>query len=252
MVTLKTNEEIEIMAEAGRRLAEVLRLLKKEARAGVSTKYLDELAFRFIKEREARPAFFGYSPAGSMRPYPHALCASLNDGVVHGLPSDKSLKEGDILKLDLGLIYKNLYVDAAETIAIGRVNKEALKLIDTTREALSSAIKMARPGNCLGDVGFAVQSLARKRNFSVVKVLTGHGIGHHLHEDPAVFNFGKKGIGMKLKAGMVLAIEPMITTGSEEVNQLEDDSFVTADGSMAAHFEHTVAVTEKGPRVLTE
>lgn len=251
MVILKTPAEIEIMAEGGRRLAQVIGGLKKEVRAGVTTLFLDKLAMKLIKECGAEPAFLGYRPHGSLKPYPHTICASLNDVVVHGLPSDYVLKDGDVLKLDLGLKCGGFYVDSAVTVPVGSVSREAQKLIHVTREALDVGIAEARSGKAVGDIGHAIERFVAKNGFSVVRSLTGHGIGRELHEEPQVLNFGRKGTGEELMPGMVLAIEPMVAAGSGATKQLADESFVTADGSLAAHFEHTIAVTERGPRILT-
>lgn len=252
MITFKNEKEMEIMAEAGRRLASVIEVLKKEARAGVTTFFLDKLARKLIKESGAEPAFLGYRPAGSIRAYQYTICASLNDVVVHGLPSDYALKDSDLLKLDLGLKYKGFYSDSAITVPVGRVGREAEKLIRVTREALAIGIVEAKPGKTVGDIGHAIEKFVVKNGFSVVRSLTGHGIGRELHEEPQVLNFGRKGEGEELAPGMVLAIEPMVAMGSGATKRLADDSFVTADGSLAAHFEHTVAITERGPRVLTK
>jgi methionyl aminopeptidase len=249
---LKTKEEIEIMAEGGRRLARILKILRDETKAGVTTNYLDERARKLIKEEGAKPAFLGYRPHGSRKPYPATICASVNSGVVHGLPSDYVLKDTDILKIDIGLIYHGLYLDMAITIGIGKVSPVAKKMIDVTHKALEYGIAQARLGNTLGDIGWAIQNFVEKNRFSIVKGLTGHGVGHDLHEDPAIFNFGHRDKGEKIMPGLVIAIEPMVTIGKGDIKQLKDDSFVTADGSLAAHFEHTVAVTEKGPIILTK
>jgi methionyl aminopeptidase len=251
MPILKTPAEIEIMAEAGRRLASVVDCLKREARAGVTTIFLDKLARKLIRESGAEPAFLGYKPAGAVKPYPYAICASLNDVVVHGLPSDRALKDGDLLKIDLGLKYRGFYSDSAITIPIGNVGRAAEKLVRITREALDIGIAEARPGKTVGDIGYAIEKYVVSHKLSVVRSLTGHGIGRELHEEPQVLNFGRKGTGEELVAGMVLAIEPMVAMGSGATKQLADDSFVTADGSLTAHWEHTVAITEEGPRVLT-
>jgi methionyl aminopeptidase len=251
MPILKTPAEIEIMADAGRRLASVVDCLKREARVGVTTIFLDKLARKLIRESGAEPAFLGYKPAGAVKPYPYAICASLNDVVVHGLPSDRALKDGDLLKIDLGLKYRGFYSDSAITIPIGNVGRAAEKLVRITREALDIGIAEARPGKTVGDIGYAIEKYVVSHKLSVVRSLTGHGIGRELHEEPQVLNFGRKGTGEELVAGMVLAIEPMVAMGSGATKQLADDSFVTADGSLAAHWEHTVAITEEGPRVLT-
>jgi methionyl aminopeptidase len=252
MATLKTPAEIELMAEGGQHLASVIEGLKKEVRAGVTTLFLDKLAKKLIKEYGAEPAFLGYRAAGSLKPYPYTICASLNDVVVHGLPSDYVLKDSDVLKLDLGLKHKGFYVDSAVTVPVGGVGREAQRLIKVTRESLDVGIAEARPGKTVGDIGHAIEKFVTKNGFSVVKSLTGHGIGRELHEEPQVLNFGHKGEGEELKAGMTLAIEPMVAIGSGATKQLADESFVTVDGSLSAHFEHTIAVTEKGPMVLTK
>ncbi len=251
MINIKTEEEIEIMAEAGRRLAKVMSSLKGMVVVGLKTQEIDSEAKRLIKEMDCAPAFLGYTPGGAVAPYSATICASINDEVVHGIPSDYELENGDILKLDIGLVYKKYYSDMAITVAIGSISKNEQKLISVTREALEKAISAARSGNTLGDIGYAVESFVKKNGFSVAQDLTGHGIGKKLHEDPYVFNFGEPGDGEELKPGMVLALEPMVAVGKGRVRQRFDDTFVTADGSKSAHFEHTVAITEKGTIVLT-
>lgn len=248
---LKSEEEIEIMAEGGRMLAEVLKELKRAARAGVSTKFLDELAYKLIKDRGAEPAFRGYRPEGSRKPYPYSLCTSLNDTVVHGLPSSYVIKDGDLVKLDLGLKYGSFFVDAATTVPVGNVGQEASRLVKATENALYKGVAEARAGKTTGDIGSAIQRCVEKNKMAVIKNLTGHGIGRSLHEEPSVLNFGRRDGGVELEVGQVLAIEPMVAIGSGEIKQLKDDSFTTRDGSLSAHFEHTVAITKKGPRILT-
>jgi methionyl aminopeptidase len=252
MIVLKTPEEIEIMAEAGQKLGRVLHALRVLVRVGVTTKYLDEASHALIKEEGAEPAFLNYRPPGSRKGYPFTLCASLNETVVHGLPSDYALKDGDLVKLDLGLKLKGFYVDSAITVGIGNISREAKKLMAITEEALAKGIKEARVGKTTGDIGYVIESCAKKNKFSIVESLTGHGIGRGLHEDPYVLNFGKPGSGEELRVGMVIAIEPMVAMGSGASQQLRDESFITKDGSLAAHFEHTVAITAKGPRILTK
>jgi len=251
MVTLKSAAEIEILREAGKRLAGILAVLKEEVRAGITTNSLDEASFKLIKKAGAKSAFLGYRPAGSREAYPKTICVSVNGCVVHGLPSDYVLREGDVVKLDLGLKYKEFYVDSAITVGVGKIGAGEQKLIRVTEEALRRAIKEAYSGRTLGDIGGAVEEYVRKNKFSVVKLLTGHGIGRGLHEEPAVLNFGRPGEGQILQPGMVLAIEPMVAAGSGEIEQRSDDSFHTVDGSMAAHFEHTVAILKEGPEILT-
>ena len=256
MVIFKTEAEIEIMAEAGHRLAKILAILKNETKAGIPTEYLEKRTRVLIKEAGAEAAFLNYEPAASSKPYPAALCVSVNDTVVHGLPSNYVLKEGDLVKLDLGLKYGGFYVDAALTVGLEKISDKARRLLQVTERALELAISHARPGKRLGDIGQAVQNFVERNKFSVLKTLTGHGIGKSLHEEPTVLNFGKRGSGAKLEAGMVLAIEPMVSASpppqGEKVIQKEDDSFATSDGSLSAHFEHTVAITETDPRILTK
>jgi methionyl aminopeptidase len=254
MLDLKTPAEIEIMAEGGRRLAEVLHALKDEVAIGVTTKHLDRVAYQMIHKLGAKPAFLHYRPAGSKKSYPYTLCASLNEVVVHGQPSDYAIEDGDIIKLDLGLIYKGFYLDSAITVPVGAVSREGKKLIAVTEEALAAAIEEAYIGKTLGDVGYAIEAVVEKNKFAIAEGLIGHGIGRSLHEDPAVFNFGKRGDGEPLEAGMVIAIEPMVIASAKSGATItrKDDSYATRDGSLAAHFEHTVAITKDGPRVLTK
>ena len=252
MIAIKSPEEIEIMSEGGKILASVLVALRREVQPGVETKALDKLAYRLIKEAGAEPAFWGYRPAGSRAAYPFTLCVSLNECVVHGRPSDYKIREGDIVKLDLGLKYRSFYLDSAVTVGVGEIKGEAAKLIKATQDALERGINVCKPGKTTGDIGAAIEKYVKKNGFSVVRALTGHGIGRNLHEEPNVLNFGQPGTGEELRTGMVLAIEPMVAAGSGETKVLADDSFVTKDGSLAAHFEHTVAITEHGPIVLTK
>jgi methionyl aminopeptidase len=249
---LRTPQEIVVMAEGGRRLGEVLQKLKKEVKSGVTTLELDRLARNLIMSGGDTPAFLNYRPAGAQKAYPYTLCASVNAVVVHGQPSPYVLAEGDIIKLDLGLKHKGFYLDAAITVPVGRIGAQEKKLLAVTEEALYAGIKEAKVGKQLGDIGHAIEKVIRKNEFSVAEGLTGHGIGKNLHEDPTVFNFGDKGTGEKLVAGMVLAIEPMVAIGRGDIVQLLDESYGTADHSWAAHFEHTVAITEKGPLILTK
>ena len=253
MIYLKSFEEIEIMAEGGKHLAEVLRKLEASVRAGMTTKEIDSLAYKFITDFGDKPSFLNYRPEGARHAYPATICASLNDVVVHGTPSARVvMQEGDLVKLDLGLIHRGFHLDAARTVPVGSVSPEAKRLMAVTRQALSAGIEEARPGKTLGDIGFAIESVVRKAGFSVAQGLTGHGIGRSLHEDPAVFNFGRRGKGEDIEVGMVIAIEPMVNVSGGEIRQLDDDSYATRDGSLSAHFENTVAITEKGPWVLTE
>lgn len=246
-VETKSPAEVEVMAEAGRLLAEVHAELAKAVVPGATTADLDAVAAAAIKARKAKPAFVGY------RGYPATLCVSVNDEVVHGIPSKKRvLSEGDIVGCDLGLVWKGFYSDAAVTHPVGKASPETLRLVETTRKALEAGLAEVVVGRRIGDIGEAVQAVAEKAGYSVVREFVGHGIGRSLHEDPPVPNYGKRGTGLRLTPGMVLAIEPMVNAGGPDVKVLSDGwTAVTADGSFSAHFEHSVAVTEDGPRILT-
>lgn len=227
-------------------VAEVLELLKEFVKPGVTTRRLNEIAENEAKKRGAKPAFKGYSG------YPHSLCCSVNEQVVHGMPSNRELEQGDILSLDFGVLYDGYYGDAAVTLPVGEISDIALKLIKVTEESLYEAIKAADPYNRLSDISYAVQSHVEAQGFSVVRDFVGHGIGKSLHESPQVPNFGLPGKGIKLKPGMVLAIEPMINEKGPDVKVLSDGwTAVTCDGGLSAHFEHTVAITGHGAEILT-
>lgn len=251
MITIKTKEEIEIMAAAGRILSAVMQKVSEAAKEGVTLLELDRLAEKLTRMAGAEPAFLGYKPYGAHTAYPATICASINEIIVHGVPNKYKLRSGDLLKLDFGVKLNNYYADAAITVPIGVISKPVQHLVNTTRQALMSGIKQMRIGNSLGDIGHAIEFIVKSRGFYVVEGLTGHGIGRELHEDPSVFNTGKIGSGPKLQEGMVLAIEPMIAVGASKIIKLSDDSYATADGSLSAHFEHTVAVTKDGPVILT-
>ena len=247
MIVLKSAREIEIMRRAGSVLADVVERLREIVTPGISTLEIDEDVEAFIASRGAQPAFKGY------RGFPATVCVSINDEVVHGIPSaQRRIKEGDIVGLDLGCIVDGYYADCAFTLPIGEIPADVQRLLDVTRESLERAIAECRRGRRLSDVSHAVQSHVEAHGFSVVRAFVGHGIGRALHEEPQVPNFGEPGRGPELRPGMVLAIEPMVTMGSWEVTILDDGwTAVTRDGSLAAHFEHTIAVTEHGPEVLT-
>jgi methionyl aminopeptidase len=246
VIILKSPQEIERMKVPCRIVAEILELLKSEVKPGVSTLMLNDRAEKEARKRGAKPAFKGYSG------YPYALCCSLNEQVVHGMPSSKELREGDILSLDFGVVRDGFYGDAAVTLPVGEVSDAARRLMKVTEESLYAAISAAQPTNRLSDISHAVQSYAELRGFSIVRDFVGHGIGKNLHESPQIPNFGPPGRGVRLKPGMVLAIEPMINEKGPEVKVLEDGwTAVTCDGGLSAHFEHTVAITENGPLVLT-
>jgi methionyl aminopeptidase len=234
------------MAAAGSILARCLMLLKSKARAGVTTGELDEAAEKFIRSQGAEPAFKGY------RGFPGSICASPNSMVVHGIPGPYKLKRGDILSIDVGVVYEGWVADAAITLPIGSVTPIAARLLKVTREALFEAVDACRVGNRLGDVSFAVQNHVEANEFSVIRSLVGHGIGRDMHEDPQIPNFGKPGTGPELEEGMVFAVEPMVNAGTHPIRMASDNwSVYSQDGSLAAHFEHTVAVTAEGPRILT-
>src|SRR3989344_1948589 len=251
MIKLKTPEQIEKIARSGKILSEVFQKTIEEAKIGTSLKRLDDLAYQLIKKAGAEPAFLGYKPSGAKHPYSATICASINDIIVHGFPTDYKLKNGDILKLDFGVKYEGFYSDAAVTIGIGAISKEAENLIKAAENALNEAIKIIKIGNTLGDIGFAISQTAKKYGVKAIKELTGHGVGLKLHEDPTIYNYGEKGKGIKLKPGMVLAVEPMFAISTDKIIQKKDESWATADGSLSAHFEHTVAITEKGVKILT-
>ena len=248
MIILKTPAEIEIMAVASRVVAEVLEILVKEVRSGISTDDLDRLAEKEIRARGATPAFKGY------RNYPKTLCASVNEQVVHGIPSSRKLKDGDIIGLDLGAIVGGFYGDSAVTVAVGKIPEQTAKMVQVTEESLCLGIKEAVVGNRLTDISHAIQRHVESSGYSVVTEFVGHGIGRQLHEDPQVANYGKPGQGQRLQSGMVIAIEPMVNMGGSAVRVLEDRwTAVTADGSLSAHFEHTIAIQPSGPaRILSQ
>lgn len=246
MIQLKTAEEIEIMRKAGRVVSQTLDEVGRHLRPGITTAALDKLADEFLNDHGAIPAFKNYQG------YPAATCISVNDEVVHGIPGKRVLKEGDVVSVDIGSIVENYYGDSARTFAIGEIDAEKSRLLKVTYESLLAGIDKARPGNKLGVLSSAVQKVAEEQGFGVVRQLVGHGIGRKMHEEPQVPNYGRPSDGPLLKAGMVLAIEPMINLGTPEVKTLPDGwTIVTADGQCSAHFEHTVAITENGPEILT-
>lgn len=252
---LKTQKEIDIMRTGGVRHAHILRELASKAIPGVSTLTLEEEALAMIRANGDKPAFLGYTPAGATRPFPAALCVSINEEIVHGIPNeaDRILKEGDIVSLDLGLVHNGLITDSAITVGVGAIDDEARELIRICKLTLDRGIEAAQPGNTIGDIGAAVSEAAKGSGFSLAKDLAGHGVGHFVHEEPLIPNVGKPGEGKKLLPGMVIAIEPMLNTGKGDIKVLKDGyTIVTKDGSRSAHFEHTVAITEKGNIVLTE
>jgi methionyl aminopeptidase len=251
VISLKSPREIEIMRRANVIVAEVLQELKRRVAPGVTTLDLDAVAEELTLKKKAIPAFKGYNVGG--RIYPRCLCASINDEIVHGIPSNRALREGDIIGLDYGVIFEGFYGDSAVTVGVGKVSEEAQRLMDVTEQSLYKGIEQLRDGRRLGDLGAAVQRFAESAGFSVVRAFVGHGIGKRLHEEPPVPNYGEPERGLRLKEGMVLAIEPMVNTGGYEV-EIKDDGWtaVTKDGSLAAHFEHSVAITKDGPFILSQ
>ena len=246
MIIRKAAGEIERMARAGEVVADTLALVGEHARPGVTTQELDELADEHIRSRGGTPTFKGY------RGYPASICASPNDMIVHGIPGEYALAEGDILSVDVGVTLGGFVGDSAYTFPVGEISDDAHRLLETGQAALAAGIAQARPGNHLSNIGHAVQKATEEAGFSVVRSLVGHGVGRKMHEDPQIPNFGEPGHGPILQTGMTLAIEPMINAGGADVYLHEDEwSISTEDGSLSAHFEHTVAVTESGPRILT-
>ena len=248
MIQLKSAREIELMAEGGKILAATVRMLRREVRVGISTQELDAIAEAFIRSHHgATPAFKG------LYGFPGTLCTSINQEIVHGIPSKKRvLKDGDIISIDVGVGYQGYFTDSATTVAVGVVDEETARLLDVTERSLAAGIAAAVPGNHLGDIGAAVQRVVEDAGFSVVRDLVGHGIGVAFHEEPQVPNYGKPKRGLKLMPGLTLAIEPMVNVGGPATRTLSDKwTIVTVDGSRSAHFEHTVAITDSGNRVLT-
>ncbi len=253
-VTIKTKEEIEILREGGKRLAFILAEVKKAVKPGVSTADLDKLARELIEQGGDKSSFLNYKPVGAKRPYPAALCTSVNDEIVHGIPNEKPriLKEGDIVSLDMGLIHKGLFTDSAVTVAVGKIDETAQNLLKDTEQALMLAIDAAQVGNLVSDIGLAIEKYVRPKRYGIVEELCGHGVGYKVHEDPYIPNYVVSGKSEKLREGMVIAIEPMLNEGSKKIT-LDSDGYTyrTADGKRSAHFEHTIVITKNGPEILT-
>ncbi|MGH7772808.1 MAG: type I methionyl aminopeptidase [Candidatus Binatia bacterium] len=251
MIFLKSAREIETLRHANLIVAEILQELRQKVAPGVTTLELDALADELTYKNNARPAFKGYVMAG--RVYPCTLCTSINEEIVHGIPSDRQLRDGDIVGLDFGVIYDGFYGDSAITVGVGKVGEGAQHLMQVTEEALYKGIEQLQEGKRLGDLASVIQTTVESAGFSVVRAFVGHGIGKKLHEEPPVPNYGEPDRGLRLKEGMVLAIEPMVNAGGYEVEIKEDGwTAVTKDGSLAAHFEHSVAITKKGPYILSK
>ena len=247
MITVKTNEQISLMRESGKLTRDVLDLIGRSIKVGMTTKDLDKIAYDFIRSNGAIPSFLGYSG------YPASICASVDQMVVHGIPSeDVVIKEGQLVSIDVGVILNGWHGDAARTFMVGEVSEQKRKLVKTTEECFFKAVENLRDGTPLGDIGYHVQTHAEANGFSVVRALVGHGIGREMHEDPSVPNYGKKGTGIRLKKGMTIAIEPMINMGTHQVDFLSDGwSVVTRDRLPSAHYENTVAITDNGVEILT-
>lgn len=247
MITLKSQEEIKIMQEGGSILAKILKELISQVKPGITTKELDRIAHNLILKSKAKVAFKGYDG------FPAVLCTSVNEELVHVVPSDRVLKSGDIITLDLGIIWKGFYLDMARTVPVGEISFEARRLIRVTKKALRLGIKKAMPGNRVGDIGNTIQRFVESQGYQVVRDLCGHGIGRNLHEDPKILNYGKRGSGPELVEGMTICIEPMVMAGDFRLEKMEDGhGFKTKDNSLSCHFEDTIAITSSGPLVLTK
>lgn len=246
MITIKSHKELDLMRKAGKIVSGTFDALKRAIKPGITTKELDQIAFEYIKSNGATPSFLGYGG------FPASICASINDCVIHGIPDDTKLCDGDIISIDIGACYKGYHGDSAKTFAVGSISADAQRLIDVTRQSFYEGIKFAQRKNRIGDVSAAIGDYIEKNGFGIVRDYTGHGIGKNLHEDPSIFNFGNPGHGPRLMAGMTVAVEPMVTQGSYEVYVEDDDWTVrTFDGSLAAHYEHTILITDGECELLT-
>ena len=251
MILIKTKKEIDYIRESCKIVAETLQLVKSKIEIGVTTKELDLIAEDYIRSNNSIPAFKGYSQGNGVK-FPASLCTSVNDQVVHGIPGDYKLKEGDLISIDVGVLKNNYYGDAAITIGVGRVSEIKQKLMEVTERSLYIGIEQAMEFNRLQDISFAIQSYVESNGFSIVRDLCGHGVGKYLHEDPSIPNYGKKGVGPILKRGMTLAIEPMVNVGDWKITVASDGwTIKTEDGTDSAHFEHTILITDKEPEILT-
>ena len=247
MISVKNSDQIKLMKEAGRITGEALVLAGEKIHVGMTTKQLDTIIRQHIESRGAKPSFLGYGG------FPGSACISINNQVIHGIPGSRVIEDGDIVKVDVGAFYKGYHGDSANTFAVGNVSAEAKKLIEVTKESFWHGIAEAKPGNRVGDIGYAVQSYVEANGFSVVRRYVGHGVGAELHEEPEVPNFGTKGRGVRLYAGMTIAVEPMVNVGTPDVHELSDKwTVVTADGSLSAHYEQSIAITDDGVIVLTK
>jgi methionyl aminopeptidase len=252
-ISLKSPQEIELMRQAGRIVAQTLQLLAEHVRPGVTTGELDDLAYRYIKSQGAIPTFKGYNPFPNIQPFPGSICASVNEEIVHGIPGKRELREGDIIAIDCGVIYRGWQGDSAVTVAVGKIAPQLQELLDVTQASLKVGIAQARPGNRVGDISHAIERRIRESgSYGIVREYGGHGLGRRLWEEPSVPNHGEPRKGDKLRPGVVIAIEPMLNLGGDETETLGDGwTVVTKDRKPSAHFEHTVAITENGPDILT-
>lgn len=254
-VTIKSEKEVELLREGGKLHAAILRKLVAAVKPGVSTAFLDEMARSLIEAEGDRPSFLGYTPYGADRPYPASSNISVNEEVVHGIPNEnpKILKEGDIVSVDVGLNHKGVFTDAAITVAVGKVDEAAVRLMKATEEAMYAGITAAKGGNRIGDIGYAIEKVAKEYGYALAEDLCGHGVGRAVHEDPYVPNYGRRGNGPELSPGMVLAIEPMLNEGTGKVVLMKDGyTYRTADKKRSAHFEHTILITEDASEILTK
>ncbi len=251
MIYIKTQKEVDFIRESCRIVAETLRLVKSNVSVGITTIDLDRIAEDYIRSNNAIPAFKGYSQGG-LPGFPGSVCTSINQAVVHGIPGEIKLEDGDIISLDVGVLKNNYYGDAATTVAVGTISDDTRRLLEVTEKSLQLGIEQAKSGNRVHDISAAVQQYVEQNGFSIVRDLCGHGVGKFLHEDPAVPNFGRGGTGAKLKNGMTLAIEPMVNAGGYEVITASDGwTVLTADGSSSAHFEHTILIKDNSPEILS-
>ncbi len=247
MVTIKSLNEIMLMKDAGKILAETLELLRENIKEGVSTRQLDKLAYEYIKKQNAVPSFLNYNG------FPASICASLNNEIVHGIPGSRSLRDGDIISIDVGVCFKGYHADAARTYGVGEISPQAARLIEVTKQSFYEGVKFATAGNRLGDISNAIQVFVEENGYSVVRALVGHGIGANLHEEPDVPNFGTKGRGMRLQNGMTLAVEPMVNMGGYEIRTLKDGwTCVTKDNTLSAHYENTIVITDDECEIITK
>ena len=246
MVTIKSESELELMRHAGKILYETLQILKEHSKSGVTTKQLDALAYKYITKQKAKPSFLNYEG------FPASICASVNNEIVHGIPGDRVLEDGDIISVDVGVCYKGYHADAARTFAVGKISPEAQRLIDVTKESFFKGIEFARAGCRLGDIGHAIQAFVEENGYSVVRELIGHGVGANLHEPPDVPNYGQAGRGLRLVKGMTIAIEPMVNVGGYDIRRLKNGwTYVTRDNTLSAHYENTVIITDGQCEITT-